>query len=176
MGSLSLPPAAFAPAYPPCRHCKKRPGRRRRGLCWMCYKKRHLRKRYPPLSNRGRRPGQGQEFIGPATIPIQPTPAQPHSDEKIRELERRVIRRWNLWHPEDGERAFYRLLEHMKLPDRLTYVRRRSNLSREDLARQIGMDPRFVRFFEAGERVPTWPTLLKIGRACSVDAEALRAG
>ncbi len=83
-----------------CRHCRRAPQSRPRGLCWSCYYTPGVRERYPSTSKFGRR-GHGN-FNGNAPPPAFPTQALPGSPEKILVLEERARMKQCLWHPDDG--------------------------------------------------------------------------
>src|SRR4051794_22634490 len=83
-----------------CRHCEHVPAGRPRGLCWSCYYTPGIRERYPSTSKFARR-GAGN-FNGQPELLPEPTEAVPGSPEKVAILERRVMLRQSLWHPEDA--------------------------------------------------------------------------
>lgn len=79
-----------------CRHCKRKPACRSRGLCWTCFYDRKIRDQYPTQKYRGR---IGTIYRGPteeqaelAKVPPEPTLAVPGSAEKIEVMQGRVDR------------------------------------------------------------------------------------
>ena len=84
-----------------CRHCRKAPVARPRGLCYRCYTSVAIRELYPimrcPASYRG-----VVDFYGVPNAPAEPTAALPGTPEKIAVLQERAGRGLALWHPEDG--------------------------------------------------------------------------
>jgi hypothetical protein len=87
--------------YPLCRHCQAAPAGRPRGLCWECYDRPTIRKRYTrrfiPLGVRDR--------FGPMPLPPYPTHACAGTREKLAILCIRAELGFNLWHPRDGPTA-----------------------------------------------------------------------
>ena len=85
---------------PMCRHCQKTRSNRPRGLCWSCYYTAGVRMLYPSTSKFARR-GVGN-FCGSAPLPAFPTDAAPGSEDKIRVLMERAVKRQALFHPDDN--------------------------------------------------------------------------
>jgi hypothetical protein len=83
-----------------CRHCRRNPVGRPRGLCWSCYNTPGVRGIYPSTSKFARQ-GVGN-FCGAGALPHAPTAALPGSPEKVAVLEERAERRQQLWHPLDS--------------------------------------------------------------------------
>jgi len=94
---------------PSCKHCKKEPATRPRGLCGRCYRDFSIRVKYPYKPSKHNPPGSGQDFNGTSRLklPDEATETVPGSDERIRVLRERVRKKQNLWHPGDlGVRKF----------------------------------------------------------------------
>ena len=79
-----------------CRNCGRAPGNRARGLCWACYQKRSVRRRYRML-----RKSFHPDRHGSRPLPPTPTPALPGTPEKVAVFRQRVAARTQLWHPQD---------------------------------------------------------------------------
>ncbi len=60
-------------------------------------------------------------------------------------------------------------------PSRLTVARQRAGLTKKELANRIGVDPRAVSGFEAGQYEPTGENLRRLARATGFPAEFLEA-
>jgi hypothetical protein len=84
-----------------CQHCRKKPARRPRGLCWACFDNRAIRARFPLEDERYGRHGLGVRDR-PSRPPAQPTEALPASEQKIRAMEVRAKNGEGLFHREDG--------------------------------------------------------------------------
>jgi hypothetical protein len=86
----------------PCRHCRRKPVNRPRGLCWTCYYAPGLREGYPSTSKFAKRgiQSQGRRLATP-----EPTPYLPGTPEKVAVLEARAEDGEELWHPDDGRRG-----------------------------------------------------------------------
>jgi hypothetical protein len=83
-----------------CRHCRRNPVNRPRGLCWSCYYAPGLRDRYPSTSKFARRGiGVGTTRTPPASAPTRALPGTP---EKVAILEQRARLQQDLWHPLDA--------------------------------------------------------------------------
>ncbi len=83
-----------------CRHCRRVPPNRPRGLCWACYYTPGVREKYPSTSKFARR--GVDDFNGRAELAPVPTRALPGSLEKVAVLERRARLHQALWHPLDA--------------------------------------------------------------------------
>ena len=79
-----------------CRHCRRRPANRSRGLCWTCYYRPGVRERYPCRAK------QCATAIREPPPPAEPTTALPGTPEKVRVLEERAGRGEGLWHGGDA--------------------------------------------------------------------------
>jgi len=82
-----------------CRHCRRVPSSRPRGLCWSCYYSPGVRELYPSTSKFARR--GVSDFCGKARLP-EPTTALPGTPEKVAVLEERARLGLALWHPLDA--------------------------------------------------------------------------
>ena len=80
-----------------CRNCGRAPGTRARGLCWACFQKRGVRRRFPML-RKSFRPDRCEGRPMPPT----PTNALPGTEAKVGVFRRRAARRMQLWHPQDA--------------------------------------------------------------------------
>ena len=83
-----------------CRHCRRAPVTRARGLCYRCYYGRGVRALYPSTSKFARH--GVEDFNGRALLPPFPTPAMPGTPEKIAILQQRASLGVELWHPDDA--------------------------------------------------------------------------
>ena len=83
-------------AYALCRHCRTTKVTRPRGLCWHCYNLPGVRDLYPV----GARPNPA-DTTEAKRLPT-PTPAPQGTEAKVAELEQRVQRGEQLWHPDDN--------------------------------------------------------------------------
>lgn len=83
-----------------CRHCRKSPASRARGLCYRCYYGRGVRTLYPSTSKYARH--GVQDFNGHPRLPDFPTTAMPGSPAKIAILQQRAQLGVALWHPDDA--------------------------------------------------------------------------
>lgn len=82
-----------------CVHCKAKPVKRYRGLCWTCYADMDIRLSYPTERGAGRR--GVEDSYGKSKCPAAPTTAPAGSLEKMREMARRAERGESLFHPRD---------------------------------------------------------------------------
>lgn len=83
-----------------CRHCRKAPATRPRGLCWTCYDQPGIRDLYA-VKWRFVAPVIRDSY-GSRPLPPEPTNARPGSREKVRILHQRALLRCQLWHPRDA--------------------------------------------------------------------------
>jgi hypothetical protein len=84
-----------------CRHCHRKPGNRRRGLCYRCWCRPAVRALYP--EKRGWH-GREDDRNGGYALPLEPTDAPPGSPEKWQVFSERVRLRVSLHHPLDAPR------------------------------------------------------------------------
>lgn len=146
---------------------------RRRGLCWHCYDDPMVRAQFPSIYKRGHPYAENDEFYGPPRPPDRPTVAQPGSLHKLFVLIERARRQMGLWHPEDGQRTEVVIADHLSLPDRITWLRKRRQWSQEELARQAGLALGEIRRYESGQRRPGAPALRNLAWAFDVPLELL---
>lgn len=80
---------------PACAHCGEcKTVWRRRGLCWQCFKSPALRKQY-------RKQGRFYDTMAQGKLPPKASTELPGSEERIREIMRRVAARQDTHHPGD---------------------------------------------------------------------------
>lgn len=84
-----------------CRHCRREPANRPRGLGWKRYYTPGVKDLYPSTSKFARR-GAGN-ITGVQPLPAKPTDAVPGSAEKVAVLEARAAAGESLWHPKDAD-------------------------------------------------------------------------
>ncbi len=84
-----------------CRHCRKAPVSRPRGLCFRCYYRPGVKKMFPPLLQ-ARFVSKLADFSGLGKLPPCPTSAAPGTPEKVAVLAQRAQAGCRLFHPEDG--------------------------------------------------------------------------
>lgn len=84
-----------------CRHCRRKPACRPRGLCWSCYYDETIRGQYQSQVAIGSGLGSGLA-TGSRPLPPFSTPARQGSTEKVACLAERAAAGVELWHPEDG--------------------------------------------------------------------------
>jgi hypothetical protein len=82
-----------------CRNCGRSPATRPRGLCWSCYYRPGVRKRFPSTSKFAQH--GVEDFNGTAAPPV-PTAALPGTPDKVAVLQERARRHQALWHPLDA--------------------------------------------------------------------------
>ena len=107
-----------------CLHCKDRKAATSSRLCNTCYRDHSVRKLYPGSANKGG-PGAEGDFNGGYTLP-EPVFAQPGSELKIRELQRRAELGVALHHPAD------RRLDMVSIADRAALAEDELPLSPSD--------------------------------------------
>lgn len=79
----------------PCVHCGEcKTVWRRRGLCWQCFKSPALRKQH-------RKQGRFYDTMAQGKLPPKASTELPGSEERIREIMRRVAARQDTYHPGD---------------------------------------------------------------------------
>ena len=81
-----------------CRHCRRAPVSRSRGLCWTCFYLPGVRELYPDRRPVSRLPDANGRYA----LPPEPTNARPGTPEKVEVLCRRARLRCSLWHPYDA--------------------------------------------------------------------------
>lgn len=85
-----------------CRHCRRRPVNRPRGLCWKCFYTPGLRDRYGWRDVGGSSArGRGLANADPPPPP-EPTPHLQGTEAKIRVLAERCAAGYGLWHSQDN--------------------------------------------------------------------------
>jgi hypothetical protein len=98
---------------PLCRHCKKEPIARPRGLGWRCYYTPGVKELYPSTSKFARR-GVGNGFRSPLP-PQDATTAPPGTPEKVAVMRHAAASRQGLWHPDDARRTAARAAKMLAL-------------------------------------------------------------
>lgn len=91
---------------PICKHCKKVPVNRPRGLCWNCYYAPGVKELYPSTSKYAHR-GVSNGQMHTVPLPAEPCPFPPGTPEKTAELERRAAAGEALRHPKDADWKAY---------------------------------------------------------------------
>jgi hypothetical protein len=86
---------------PRCRHCRNPKVNRPRGLCYSCHRKPEVRDLYPSTSKYARRGASAGGGTG--ALPATPTYANPGTEGKLAEMERRARAGNSLFHPDDCE-------------------------------------------------------------------------
>jgi DNA-binding XRE family transcriptional regulator len=133
------------------------------------------------------------EDAGPARLPARPTSALPGSEEKVRVMEKRAMKREVLFHPHDEASPESRLLweqaknnafvrvgsvqkkhtPQLAFSGRLKAMRARSGLSQLSLARKAGITQQAVALLESGKREPTLAVLVALADAFKVGIDEL---
>lgn len=63
--------------------------------------------------------------------------------------------------------------KHKKLGERIKELRKKHDLTQEDLAFQVGVDRSYMGFVERGEKNPTLKNLIKIAQSLKVSLSEL---
>ncbi len=63
--------------------------------------------------------------------------------------------------------------KHKKLGERIKELRKKNDLTQEDLAFQVGVDRSYMGFVERGEKNPTLKNLIKIAQSLKVSLSEL---
>lgn len=92
--------AIQSPVRPMCRHCKKNPVTRPRGLCWPCYYTPGVKALFPSTSKYARRSNVPNSSVSP--LPPFPTDAKVGSEAKMQIMAIRAALGQALHHPEDN--------------------------------------------------------------------------
>ncbi len=62
---------------------------------------------------------------------------------------------------------------HIKLGQQIKELRKKLDMTQEDLAFKVGVDRSYMGFVERGEKNPTLSTMMKIARALKVSLQEL---
>lgn len=89
-----------SPVRPMCRHCKKNPVTRPRGLCWSCYYTPGVKALFPSTSKYASRSNIPNSSVSP--LPPFPTDAAVGSEAKMKIMAIRAALGQSLHHPEDN--------------------------------------------------------------------------
>jgi transcriptional regulator with XRE-family HTH domain len=63
----------------------------------------------------------------------------------------------------------------MNFKDHLRGLRQKAKLTQEELATKAGMPVVTLRGLEQGQRLPSWPTVVRLARALTISTDALIA-
>ena len=81
-----------------CKHCDHTPANAPRGLCWVCYRNKEVRRLHGVSTRSG-----VEDFNGKAREP-ESTMTLPGTQDKVAVLMERARRGESLWHRKDAER------------------------------------------------------------------------